>query len=294
MSISSTQSSLSRVQRDLADLQKKVATEQSNEAKLFGKLNQAQTALSKANTTSALTSKIREVERVQVEIAKCNERKADLSKKITSKNAELYRYQSQLMKEESAERKKQDDLQKKREKEYLDHQKKLTQELEKQRRAMHKPQAIYESSNPEFTQQKAVDEDPQYDVFISHASEDKDDFVRSFADELIKRGVSVWYDEMSLSWGDSLRKNIDKGLANSRFGVVVLSKSFIQKQWTEYELNGLIASEINGGKRVLPIWHEISKSEVMKYSPSLADKLALNTSMQTIDEIAEQLVSLLR
>lgn len=289
MSISSTQSSISHVQRDLADLQKKVATEQSNEAKLFGKLNQTQAALSKANTTSALTSKLRDVERVQSDIAKCNQRKADLSKKITSKTSDLHRYQSQLMKEETAERKKQDELQKKREKEYLDHQKRLTQELERQKRAIHVTPAPMMSYSPHENDEP----EPQYDVFISHASEDKDGFVRPLAEELLKRGVRVWYDEMSLRWGDSLRKNIDRGLSNSRFGIVVLSKNFIKKQWTEYELNGLVAAEVEGIKRVLPIWHEISKSEVMKYSLPLADKLAMNTSIMTIEEIADELLNLL-
>lgn len=291
MSITSIQSNISRIQRDLADLQKKIATEQAAEAKLLGKMNQAQNALSKATSASTLNTKIRELERIQNDIAKCNVRKADLNKKVTTKTTDLHRYQTQLMKEEAAERKKLDEQQKKREKEYLAHQKQLTQELEKQRRAM---QSIPVTQNANHSTAITEDiEEPRYDVFISHASEDKDDFVRDFADELINRGVSVWYDELSLRWGDSLRKNIDRGLANSRFGVVVLSKHFIQKQWTEYELNGLIASEIDGSKRVLPIWHEISKSEVMKYSPSLADKLALNTSMQTIEEIADQLVNLL-
>ncbi|YCI30856.1 TIR domain-containing protein [Erwinia sp. PK3-005] len=290
MTISNTHASITRIQRELAELQKKVATEQSSEARLFGKLNQAQLALAKSTSTSTTSSKIREIERLQIDIAKCNERKADLGKKIAAKSADLHRYQNQLTREEASEQKKQDDLQKKREKEYLAHQKRLTQEFERQKKAMQAPTTTYSSAAP--SPQPLVD--VQYDVFISHASEDKDVFVRPFAQALIDRGIAVWYDEMSLRWGDSLRKNIDKGLANSRFGIVVLSKNFIQKQWTEYELNGLIASEVNGQGRVLPIWHEISKTEVMKYSPSLADKLAMNTLTQTVDEIVEELVSILK
>ena len=126
------------------------------------------------------------------------------------------------------------------------------------------------------------------DLFISHASEDKADFVKSLADELINQGVSVWYDEYALRIGDSLRKSIDKGLSQSRFGLIILSKSFFEKNWTQYELNGLVAKEMEGEKVILPIWHNISKDEILKLSPSLVDKFALNSATNTVQEIAEK------
>src|SRR5690606_41724243 len=64
----------------------------------------------------------------------------------------------------------------------------------------------------------------EHDVFISHASEDKDEIVRPLAIALRNAGLSVWYDEFELKIGDSLRQKIDKGLSKSRFGIVVLSK----------------------------------------------------------------------
>ena len=70
----------------------------------------------------------------------------------------------------------------------------------------------------------------EWDVFISHASEDKDDFVRPLADALRARGFSVWFDELTLKVGDSLRRSIDRGLARSRFGVVVVSPNFLNKE----------------------------------------------------------------
>ena len=75
----------------------------------------------------------------------------------------------------------------------------------------------------------------KYDVFISHASEDKDLIVRPLVTMLEKLSVRVWYDEFSLKLGDSLSASIDKGLLESRFGIVVLSKSFLKKNWTDYE-----------------------------------------------------------
>ncbi|MEM6339282.1 MAG: DUF1883 domain-containing protein [Pseudomonadota bacterium] len=129
----------------------------------------------------------------------------------------------------------------------------------------------------------------KYDVFISHASEDKDDVVRPLANALKDFGLDVWYDEFELKIGDSLRRKIDKGLANSRFGIVVLSKSFINKGWTNYELDGIITKAVSGEQIVLPIWHGITKQEVIDYSPSLADKLARNTSSYTVEEIAKEI-----
>lgn len=139
-------------------------------------------------------------------------------------------------------------------------------------------------------------EDPivrQYDVFISHASEDKDSVVRPLALALKEKGVNVWYDEFELKIGDSLRRKIDQGLSKSKFGIVVISRSFIKKGWTNYELDGLMTKAISGQQILLPIWHDITKQEVIDYSPSLADKVARNTSQETVEEIASEVAELI-
>ena len=128
-----------------------------------------------------------------------------------------------------------------------------------------------------------------YDAFISHASEDKEEFVRPLAEKLTELGLKIWYDEFELKIGDSLRGSIDRGLINSEYGIVVLSKNFFSKNWPEYELNGLTAREIDGRKVILPIWHGISKEDVLKYSPPLADKIAIDSSKKPIAEIATEL-----
>jgi hypothetical protein len=132
-----------------------------------------------------------------------------------------------------------------------------------------------------------------YDVFISHASEDKDSIVRSLANALAEKGLRVWYDEFTLRIGDSLRQKIDKGLANSRVGLVVLSPSFIAKGWTNYELDGIVTRTISGEQILLPIWHNITKQEVIDFSPSLADKVARSTATHTVQEISEEIAELL-
>jgi hypothetical protein len=118
----------------------------------------------------------------------------------------------------------------------------------------------------------------RWDVFVSHASEDKAEFVRPLAEALTNSGLSVWYDETTLKVGDSLRREIDKGLAQSRFGVVVLSHSFFSKEWPQNELDGLFTREIEGVKVILPVWHKITKKEVENYSPMLAGRVAVKSS----------------
>jgi len=111
---------------------------------------------------------------------------------------------------------------------------------------------------------------------------------------LKSEGLSVWYDEFEMKIGDSLRRKIDKGLANSRFGIVVLSKDFIKKGWTNYELDGIITKVVTGEQILLPIWHNITKKEVIDFSPSLADKLARNTSTFTVEEIATEIAEVIK
>ena len=130
-----------------------------------------------------------------------------------------------------------------------------------------------------------------YDVFISHASEDKDTFVRPLAVALDALGVTVWYDEFSLRPGDSISRSIDKGIAGSQCGLVVISRAFIEKPWPEYELRGLVTREIGGAATIVPIWHGVGKEEVASFSPPLADKLAIRTDESTAADVALQVVA---
>jgi hypothetical protein len=104
----------------------------------------------------------------------------------------------------------------------------------------------------------------------------------------------VWYDEFELRIGDSLRRKIDAGIARSRFGIVVLSKPFFAKGWPQYELDGLVTRAVSGKQILLPLWHGISKDEVIANSPSLADKVALRTADYTIEQIADEITSVVR
>ena len=130
----------------------------------------------------------------------------------------------------------------------------------------------------------STDRTKEWDVFISHASEDQDAFVRPLAEALAQLGVRIWYSEFSLELGNSLTRSIDKGLAGSRFGLVVVSKSFISKKWPERELQGLVARQMAEQLVILPIWLGVSPEEVGEFSPPLADTVALRVNGLSADQ----------
>ncbi|XBB66445.1 DUF1883 domain-containing protein [Nocardioides sp. WV_118_6] len=133
-----------------------------------------------------------------------------------------------------------------------------------------------------------------WDVFISHASEDKEAVALPLRNALAELGVTVWLDKTELRLGDSLRRKIDQGIRSSRFSVVVLSEQFFAKGWTNHELDGLVTRTVAGEQTMLPIWHNLTGEQVRGYSPSLADKLALNTSSLSVDEMAEAIAAVVK
>lgn len=154
------------------------------------------------------------------------------------------------------------------------------------------------SSVPSLVRDQPPEVDPTkdhvFDVFISHASEDKDEVVRPLANALKEEGLHVWYDEFELRIGSGLRRTIDRGIARSRFGVVVLSRSFFEKGWPAYELDGLVTRAVSAEQVLLPIWHGVTKQQVMDFSPSLADKLARSTATHTVTEIAAEIATVVQ
>jgi hypothetical protein len=132
------------------------------------------------------------------------------------------------------------------------------------------------------------------DVFISHASEDKESVARPLAEALRNLDIEVWLDEIELKIGNSLRRRIDQGIRSSKFAVVVFSSKFFIKGWTQYELDGIVMRTVSGEQNLLPIWHNITKDDMMKYSPSMTDKVARNTAIDTIDDIASEIASVIR
>jgi TIR domain len=118
---------------------------------------------------------------------------------------------------------------------------------------------------------------PVPDVFISHASEDKGEVAGPLAEKLTARGLRVWYDGTDIKIGDSIRKKVDEGLSRSRFGVVILSRHFFEKEWTRNEFDALWNREDGERKVLIPVWHHVTRAEVAVFSALLAARLAVST-----------------
>jgi TIR domain len=131
------------------------------------------------------------------------------------------------------------------------------------------------------------------DVFIAHASEDKEEIARPLSEALIAEGWSVWLDELRLKVGDSLSRHIDAALARTRFGIVVLSPNFFAKEWPQRELAGLAARELDSGSKViLPVWHGVDHNFIVQHSPVLADRLGALASAG-IEAVCQEISSVL-
>lgn len=128
-------------------------------------------------------------------------------------------------------------------------------------------------------------------IFLSHAWEDKDNVAREMAD-ILSKSVKVWYDEYSIHPGGSIFQSINSGLTDCDFGVVIFSKYFFAKRWTKSELSGLYALE-DFGKRIIPIWHEITYDEVCTSWPVMIDRKAINTS-EGINAVVEFVLRAIR
>jgi hypothetical protein len=134
----------------------------------------------------------------------------------------------------------------------------------------------------------------QYDAFICHASEDKDSLVRPLAKALVANGCRIWFDEMTLRIGDSLRRKIEEGLSSSRYGIVVLSPDFLHKEWPQFELDGLLAREMaDSVKVILPIWHKVDAASIRRYSLPLSMRLGGSTA-SGLDKLALELVDIMQ
>lgn len=279
MSIQSLISSIASIDREIYNYQKQISTvnntiasKQRDAHRILENINREKNLARVINLQKDLTRKNEEISRLEKD-------RAGKVKSLADKQKRKYDYQAQLTKEEQRDREKT----KREQQELLSVQQQISREMERQKQLSR--QSI-NSLRPMITSK-------QNDVFVSHASEDKEDFVGPFVNALVSKGISVWYDEFELKVGDSLRRSIDSGLKNSKYGIVVLSENFFKKEWPQKELDGLFAKELNGERVILPLWHKISKNEVINYSPMIADIKALNTSDFTYEELAEEIAKVI-
>ena len=281
MSVEQYQRNVNSLDKDIASLEKKKAELDKHCSELQKKINSTQKSITPRTSASMVTSKMKQITSWQTNYAKKMSESADIGKKISDKRAKRNDAYKRLQKEQQTEQKKQSESLKRMQQSY----EKRINELSNQTLQGFK-------ANMDSTISESEEE---YDVFVSHAWEDKKGFVDEFVQALRTCGIKVWYDTTQMKWGDSMRAKIDDGLKKSKFGVVVLSPDYIKdgKYWTKAELDGLFQMESINGKTLLPIWHNLTKKDVMMYSPIIASKLAMTTANMTSQEIAEEFKNLL-
>lgn len=286
MSVDYYQRAVNSLDKEIADLEKKKASADKKAADEQKKA--ASVSISKNASASTIKSKMNQIARYTDASNKAASESANLTKKIADKRKKRNDTYLKLQKEQQNEQKKQDKKIKNMQKTY---ERKIIDLSSQMIESIHESAVVVTPA----TNIPDTEEELQYDVFVSHAWEDKEDFVEEFVQELRDLEIRVWYDKSRIKWGDSMRAKIDEGLKKSRFGVAVLSPSYIAegKYWTKAELDGLFQLESVNGKTLLPIWHKLTKKEVMDYSPIIASKLAMNTASMTAKEIAGNLLGLL-
>lgn len=298
--MSANDRAIETLRREIAKLQTDGAAIARKDAGIRAKLASAMAAQAKAKTAPALRLKQAEASRLEKELMATSKSQADIATKIAKKQSSL----SAKLVVQANEAKKADAKAKKNQERVSKTQEEATRKLEAgYRKLTLENQPLEQRLQRELSAMKPIagpttnadlTSAPPHDIFISHAWEDKADFVEALAHTLRAAGAEVWYDDFSLRPGDSLRRSIDKGLGSSRFGIVVLSTHFFKKEWPQKELDGLFQLESSGRSRILPIWHKVSKDEVASFSPTMADKLAFNTSTKSVDEIVADLMAIIR
>lgn len=284
MSVEAFQNQLNRIDQVIAQLETRIANESRIEANCLSNISRIEQSLQRAHSASAYNSWISQKNMYQTRMGNAIKTRAELNKQIASKRTERTRVAGYLQQAIARESRKHQQKQNAIMKKYQDRIVELEGALKQVVHSQPHVSNIYSELGMQIM---------EYDVFISHATEDKESFVNELVEELKKRNVRVWVDVLNIKWGDPLRKSIDEGLKKSHFGIVVISKHFIAKGWTQYELDGLFEKEMSSGKVILPIWHEITKKEAQAFSPTLAGRKAMTTATMTPADIADELVSLL-
>ena len=132
--------------------------------------------------------------------------------------------------------------------------------------------------------------DPR-DVFLCHAWDDRGGAAKELHDLLESRGVSVWFSEKDVALGTPLLREIDRGLAKSRVGIVLVTPALLRRLQGEgiadKELSALLARDL-----LVPIVHGTTYETLREVSPLLGSRSGLNTAENTMANVAAKLAEL--
>lgn len=273
----SAESDVKRLRDELVKLRAQIGRESSTVASKRKAAASARAQAARSKFASTVQSKNREAERNEAAALAAEKKRADLEGKVAEKEKRLAAAQAKRDKEQAAAQKK-----------ALDG---LKRQADQAAQSFNRAPSL-----PLRTRALTpVESSTVRDVFLSHASEDKDEIARPLADALTARGVTVWFDELDIRVGQSIRREIERGIRDARFGLLVISEHFMVKPWTQAELDALWGKKIAANDdSLLPIWHKVTYDEVQTSLPLLAGLHALNTSTMSIDKIADLLAATIK
>ncbi|MDG3061864.1 TIR domain-containing protein [Lacticaseibacillus casei] len=265
MSVSSIQNSIISLQRDLNRLNEKLTHSRQKSAKEAAKVASASEKLGRGNLSSSRISSLnKDIINGQSAQAKEAKNQASISKELQRKNEKLGVLQTQLSKEMQAEQNKS------AAKIQRDYQNQLNQLRNQQISILN--EQLSSANDAEQVQRK-------YDVFISYAHSDSG-YVTRLREDLEEADIKVWIDSDEIVWGSSLVESINKGFQNSRFTILVLSKDYFTRFWTQQELRAAFVKESKRkDETILPIYLNITADEVSDYNFSLGDIMAMNAAI---------------
>lgn len=274
MSIATLESREKQYARKLNQLNKDLAASISKENDAVKKSTKATIKRQKARAESQVNSSTRELNRENDKIAAEKKKQADLQKKISDANNKINTTRIELSKARSKENKK------------------VLEEIEK--RNKHEISKILNSPSQNSIE-IALNKNLEHDIFFSYAHEDSD-----YADDLVNMmkaaGIDVVFDKNDLKWGETIIDFIDSHLRTVKFAIVLITPSYLEKYWTQYELKTLLQrhSQSNGRSNlILPIWHNVTKDEIASRSLALTDFNALVTTLSSKEEIVKKVQELL-
>lgn len=274
----SAESDVKRLRDELVKLREQIGRESSTVANKRKSAANARAQASRSKSPSTVQSKLREAVRQESAAVASEKKRAELERKVASKEKALATAQGKSDKEQASAQKRAIDG--------------LKKQADQAARRFNAPLEL--EARPLVAAVEA-NEPVAYDVFLSHASEDKDEIARPLANALTARGFTVWFDELNIRVGQSIRREIERGIREARFGLVIVSEHFMAKQWTQAELDALWGKKLAAqDDSLLPVWHKVTYDEVQQGLPLLAGLHALNTSTMSIERIADLLAKTIK
>ncbi|MDT2752043.1 MULTISPECIES: TIR domain-containing protein [Enterococcus] len=274
MSVSSLESREREYMKDAEKLNKDLLSALKKESDAVKSLGQFSSRLQKAKSTSQINMYSRKIESENKKIADAKKKQVDIQKKISANTVKINNTRKDLMKERA-----------KKDKKALN---RLQRENQKQLEEI-----VQQVEGSFMNGVSGNNKSYEHDIFFSYAHEDSD-YADPLVQMMIDNGIDVVFDKNDLDWGESIIDFINNHLKTVKYGIILLTPTYLEKYWATYELKSLLQrhSRSGGQNIILPIWHNITADEVASKNLALTDFNALSTTIYTQEKIVEKVMDL--